>query len=137
MQNVLMVAGHVYGDPALSYTPREQTAVLTLTVLVGPTPGGLGAKTEPVEYQVKVMGPTAEHAYDALTDGDRVIVMGTQRNEVRHDRITRERQSTVWLYADEIGPSLSRPISHLRALPHADQAVRAKASPRQSLTVAA
>jgi single-strand DNA-binding protein len=105
----IVTAGNLAEPPKLAWTPRG-LAVLTMTILVSHNrrdEQGNWTQEMPTRHRVKAFGPLAEHAADSLHTGDRITVIGTQRAERWHDPATKEPRTTVWVYADEIGASLT------------------------------
>jgi single-strand DNA-binding protein len=63
-----------------------------------------------MRHRVRVFGKLAENVADSLTAGDRIVVVGTQRTDVWHDRITKEKRTAVVVYADEVAASFAHTV---------------------------
>ena len=134
MTSTLTVVGDLLDRPAIAYTSDGSCAVVRMTVRCQPDLRMFGSQrtAEPVDYPVKAVGELAQHAYDSLKAGDRVIVVGAQCPETTRHAHTHVPQSTIWLYAQEIGAGLSQaPMQVLRTVVDLDQvaAIRARTMP--------
>ena len=109
----IVTAGNLAEEPKLAWSAKG-TAVLTLTVLVNHgryDDNRNWIESLPTRHLVKAFGRLAENVADSLSTGDRVVIVGAQRAEEWHDRVTKERRITVWVHADEIGASLGYAIA--------------------------
>lgn len=135
MTSTLTVVGDLLDRPVIAYTPDGSCAVVRMTIRCQPDLRMFGSErtADPVDYPVKAVGELAQHAHDSLRAGDRVIVVGSQCPETTRHAHTRAKQTTIWLYAHEIGAGLSyAPTQVLRTVMDLEQvaAIRARAVPQ-------
>ena len=111
MSTTVTFAGNVAEDPELLHT-RDGKPFVTCRVVVSrriQNEAGEWVDDEPTGHNVKVYGHAANHFYDSVGRGDRVIVHGQLHTESWRDRETGEKRTKQVVVVDgrfgEVGVS--------------------------------